>query len=52
MSTSLRSGIPPPRNSFLVCIAAIALVDCAPLATRNTPDFTDLSLRLINPWIL
>jgi len=22
MSTSLRSGIPPPRNTFLVCIAA------------------------------
>jgi predicted nucleic acid-binding protein len=32
-------------------IAAIALSHGAALATRNTADFEDCGLRLINPWI-
>ncbi|WP_120005316.1 MULTISPECIES: type II toxin-antitoxin system VapC family toxin [Nesterenkonia] len=31
-------------------IAAIAMSYDAELATRNTKDFADLGLRLINPW--
>ena len=33
-------------------IAAIALAHEAPLATRNTSDFADLGLPLINPWTI
>ena len=33
-------------------IAAIALAHEAPLATRNTSDFADLGLQLINPWTI
>jgi toxin FitB len=33
-------------------IAAIALSQSATLATRNTRDFQDLGLSLINPWEL
>ncbi|MFC3530396.1 type II toxin-antitoxin system VapC family toxin [Paracoccus mangrovi] len=31
-------------------IAAIAQAVGATVATRNTPDFTDCGVRLINPW--
>jgi len=31
-------------------IAAICLVRSAPLATRNTGDFADTGIDLINPW--
>lgn len=31
-------------------IAAIAQASAAAVATRNTPDFTDCGIRLINPW--
>ena len=31
-------------------IAAIARSRGAVLATRNTPDFTDCGIRVINPW--
>jgi predicted nucleic acid-binding protein len=31
-------------------IAAIALAHGAPVATRNTPDFEDYGVDLINPW--
>ena len=33
-------------------IAAIALAHEAPLVTRNTSDFADLGLQLINPWTI
>ena len=33
-------------------IAANALAHAAPLATRNTSDFADLGLQLINPWTI
>jgi predicted nucleic acid-binding protein len=32
-------------------IAAIAFVHDAVLATRNTSDFQDCGVRLINPWV-
>lgn len=32
-------------------IAAIALVHDATLATRNTADFEDCGVRLVNPWV-
>ena len=31
-------------------IAAIVLAHGAPVATRNTPDFEDYGIDLINPW--
>jgi len=31
-------------------IAAIARLHGAVLATRNTPDFEDCGIRLVNPW--
>jgi predicted nucleic acid-binding protein len=31
-------------------IAAIARLHHATLATRNTPDFEDCGIRLVNPW--
>lgn len=31
-------------------IAAIAQTTTATVATRNTPDFADCGIRLINPW--
>ncbi len=33
-----------------VQIAAIARLHNATLATRNTPDFEDCGIRLVNPW--
>jgi len=43
-----RLGRPLPLADGL--IAATALQHGMPLATRNTPDFADLGLRLYNPW--
>ena len=31
-------------------IAATALAHGAPLATRDTADFAEIGLELINPW--
>lgn len=44
-----RSG--RPIQTFDAQIAAICLARGLPLATRNTTDFDDLGLVLINPWI-
>jgi predicted nucleic acid-binding protein len=33
-----------------VNVAGIALAQRATLATRNTPHFEDLAVRVINPW--
>lgn len=32
-------------------IAAIALANGTALATRNTPDFEDCGITLVNPWL-
>ncbi|MFC8731084.1 type II toxin-antitoxin system VapC family toxin [Luteimicrobium sp. NPDC057192] len=32
-------------------IAAICLANDAVLATRNTKDFTDTGVRVVNPWV-
>ena len=39
-----------PIAPFDAQIAAIARSRGAVLATRNTKDFTDCSVRLVNPW--
>ncbi len=35
---------------MLAQIAAIASLYGAILATRNTPDFEDRGIRVVNPW--
>jgi predicted nucleic acid-binding protein len=37
-------------GDFYATIAAIALSCGASVATRNTADFTDIDLHVINPW--
>lgn len=39
-----------PIGAMDALIAAITLDTRAALVTRNTPDFTDLELKIINPW--
>jgi predicted nucleic acid-binding protein len=39
-----------PINQIDAQIAAIALTNNATLATRNTPDFEDCGIPLVNPW--
>jgi len=39
-----------PRGQHDTLIAGIALANGAALATRNTADFSDASIPLINPW--
>jgi predicted nucleic acid-binding protein len=39
-----------PIDQFDAQIAAIAKVNSATLATRNTPDFEDCGIQLVNPW--
>lgn len=45
-----RNGIGRPIKPFDAMIAAICLVHGATLATRNTRDFIDLDLKLVNPF--
>ena len=40
-----------PIDSADTQLAAICLVQDAPLATRNTNHFEGLGLRVINPWL-
>jgi predicted nucleic acid-binding protein len=49
---SHRERLARPITTADAVIAAIALVHCAPLATRNTSDFADLGLQVIDPWTL
>lgn len=45
-----REGLGRPIGPFDAQIAAIALSRNAALATRDTTDFVDLGLTLIDPW--
>jgi predicted nucleic acid-binding protein len=47
---SHRDRLGLPIDTADAVIAAIALEHGAQLATRNTKDFTELGLVLINPW--
>lgn len=48
MGNAVRRGRPMSVQDGM--IAAIALVNGGRLATRNVSHFTDIGLRLINPW--
>ena len=45
-----RQHIGKPIEVMDAMIAAIALIKTANLATRNTSDFQNCGLKLINPW--
>ena len=45
-----RERLARPMATADAVIAAIALAQGVPLATRNVADFADLGLALINPW--
>jgi hypothetical protein len=49
---SHRERLARPIATADAVIAAIALAYGASLATRNTKDFAELGLQLINPWLL
>ncbi len=49
--TSARRTAGKPISQFDAMIAAIALTRGAALATRNTKDFVDCGIVLINPWM-
>lgn len=40
-----------PITIFDAQIAAIAMANGAPVATRNTADFEQCGMRVINPWV-
>jgi predicted nucleic acid-binding protein len=44
----MRAGL--PIQSLDAQIAAICLVEEATLATRNTKDFVNTGVELVNPW--
>lgn len=46
-----RERLARPMATADAVIAAIALAQGVPLATRDVADFADLGLTLINPWI-
>lgn len=46
-----RQSVGRPISQFDAMIAAIALSNNASIATRNTRDFEDCGVHLINPWI-
>jgi predicted nucleic acid-binding protein len=41
---------PSGRDCVYAQIAAICRTHAAALATRNTKDFVDTGIRVINPW--
>jgi predicted nucleic acid-binding protein len=45
-----RKALGRPINQIDALIAATALANRATLATRNTPDFEDCGIQLVNPW--
>jgi len=48
-ATRRRQG--KPMSEFDAQIAAIARADGATLATRDTGDFEDCGIKLVNPWV-
>lgn len=42
--------VPDPRSERDALIAATAITNGMSLVTRNTKDFKDMGLNLINPW--
>lgn len=46
-----REHIGAPIAGFDAQIAAICRAHCSALATRNTDDFSQLGLNLIDPWL-
>jgi len=40
-----------PISHFDAQIAAIARIQGAALSTRNTNDFADCGVKLVNPWV-
>jgi len=47
---AVRRGLGRPISQFDAQIAAIARSRKAALATRNTADFADCGVKLLNPW--
>lgn len=45
-----RDDLGSPIDGFDAQIAAICRTQAAALATRNTKDFIDTGIRIINPW--
>ncbi len=45
-----RRAIGRPIDEMDALIAATALANGATLATRNTADFEDCGIQLVNPW--
>jgi len=46
----IRKAIGRPIDEMDALIAATALANGATLATRNTPDFENCGIQLVNPW--
>ncbi len=44
--------VPDPKSERDALIAATALVHGMPLITRNTPDFQNTGVILVNPWLI
>ncbi|MGC1463324.1 MAG: type II toxin-antitoxin system VapC family toxin [Terracidiphilus sp.] len=47
---SSRRSTGRPIREMDALIAGTALANSATLATRNTPDFEDCGIQLVNPW--
>jgi hypothetical protein len=45
-----RESLGRPIDGFDAQIAAICRTRAAALATRNTHDFTDTGIEVVNPW--
>jgi len=46
-----RESLGNPIDGFDAQIAAICRSQAATLATRNTKDFADIGIALVNPWL-
>jgi toxin FitB len=47
---TVRENLGTPIDGFDAQIAAICRSQAATLATRNTKDFTDTGIAVVNPW--